>query len=91
MTGLNQDRSSHRLLAKKMFHYHRLDTVHKLDAEKADDREIHASVHESERIRGAHDAIEFREPFEAIVDYLDAGEAPKLPLLFLAEVGIRIH
>ena len=57
MVGRHDDAGADRLLAKVIVKNLLLDALHNVASKEADDRQIHARIHQTERIAGGDDTI----------------------------------
>jgi len=71
MVGGHDDAGADRLFSEEIVQYLLLYPIHHVTAEKADHRQVHAGVHQTERVAGGNDAIERWQILETPTDNLN--------------------
>ena len=91
MTCRNNYARANRLLSEIILKNALLDQLHHLIAKISNHRQIHTSIHKSERVAGCNNAVEYRQIFKPSTNNLDLWMRSELPTQYVAKFSSSIH
>jgi hypothetical protein len=91
VVGGNNDARADRLLSQMILQNLLLDALHNMTTEETNYRQIHARIHQSERIAGSDDTIERRQILESPANNLNLWMRAELPAKDIAELLASIY
>jgi hypothetical protein len=91
VVGGNNDARADRLLSQMILQNLLLDALHDMTTEETNDRQVHACIHQPERIAGGDDTIKRRQILESATNNLNLWMRAELRAKDIAELLASIY